>query len=148
MKKDVIKRKISWEEVKPDASLKEKDGWVNMILRWIVTKDTGSKHVTFGSTIFPPGASHELHTHPNAEEVLYVLEGKGIAISGKEKFEINPGDTVFIPTGDPHNLKNPSNNKPLTIIFVYAGAPSLSDAGYKPIKKDQNTSNLNANRTY
>ena len=81
LKTNKVKRKIVWNDVKPDTSLKDEDGWVKMILRCIVSEETGSEHVTFGRTIFPPGSSHEPHRHPNAEEIIYVLEGQGIAIS-------------------------------------------------------------------
>jgi uncharacterized RmlC-like cupin family protein len=40
-----------------------------MDVRWLVTSETvGATETVFGVTIFPPGAKHELHRHPNLQE--------------------------------------------------------------------------------
>lgn len=131
-----IKRLIHSNEIKGDKTLKTDDGWVKMDVKWLVSEDaSGSELCVCGRTIFGPGGgAHELHTHPNAEEVLYILKGHGIAISGDEEFEIGPGDCVFVPKNQTHFFKNTDPNEDLDTIWFYGGQPSLAKAGYKPIK--------------
>lgn len=53
-----------------------------------------------GLTVFPPGARHHHHRHPNAEEAQYLIKGSGIARVGDVDIEHGPGDTVFVPRGE------------------------------------------------
>ena len=73
-------------------------GWVDMDVRWLITKDSvGATKTVFGVTLFPPGARHELHRHPNAEEVEYLVSGSGIAYVGDDAVELGPDEAVFVP---------------------------------------------------
>jgi quercetin dioxygenase-like cupin family protein len=127
----VVKRKISLNDVKFDEQLSPDAGWVNLRLKWIVNEEVGATLGTFGYVEFLSGSSHELHRHPNADEVFYVLSGRGIVRSGDEVFEIAEGDTVFVPRGDPHSFQNSDESKPLVALFAYLGKPSLQKAGYE-----------------
>lgn len=119
--------------VKPDEMLEPEEGWINMELRWLIDENTvGSEFGTLGYTVFPPGSQHAPHVHENAEEYVMVVKGHGISSSGKNEYEVGPGDVVFIPKGEVHFTKNTSETEPLEIFFVYAGAPSLKKAGYTP----------------
>jgi len=95
----------------------------------------GAKNLTFGYARFEPRTSyHKKHFHPHAEEVFYILSGKGIGgvgTSGKE-VEIVKGDTVWVPQGAVHWLYNPFDEV-CEILFVYS-SPSLSAAGYEIIE--------------
>ncbi len=129
-----IVRKLNISQVEEDKNLREDDGWVRMHVQWLCTEETmGAQSLVLGRTVFEPGgAAHEYHTHPNAEEVLYVIKGNGIAISGDEEFEIGPGDVIFVPKGDRHFFKNTNDSEDLETIWIYGGAPSLKKAGYIP----------------
>jgi len=126
--------KVNVQSVKPDETLKPEHGWINMILRWIINEKTmNSEFGVLGYTIFPPGGQHAPHIHENAEEYVMIVKGHGISSSGEEEYEVGPGDVVFIPRGVVHFTKNTSETENLEIFFVYAGAPSLEKAGYKPV---------------
>jgi len=95
----------------------------------------GAEHLTFGYARFDPRTSyHKRHVHPNAEEVFYVLTGKGIGGVGEAaaEREIVRGDTVWVPRGAVHWLYNPFDD-PCEILFVYT-APSLAAAGYEVVE--------------
>ena len=95
----------------------------------------GAKELTFGYARFEPKTSfHKKHIHPYAEEVFYVLSGKGIGGVGEnaEEVEIVAGDTVWAPQGAVHWLYNPFE-EPCEILFVYT-CPSLSSAGYEIVE--------------
>ena len=41
-----------------DAALRAEDGWVDMDVRWLLTRETvGAEHSVFGITVFPLGRS-------------------------------------------------------------------------------------------
>ena len=50
---------------------------------------------------FSPGAKNVFHSH-TFEQVLYVIDGKGIVATEKEEYVVMPGTVVFIPPGERH----------------------------------------------
>jgi len=122
---------INANDVKP-APVGPKDGWVKMDIRFVLTEDvTGSDNLTFFRTIFPPGAAHERHTHPNADEFLYVISGNAAIGSEKEEYPAPAGTVQFIPKGKVHWLRNLDPGEPVVLVGGYLGAGNLSRAGYQ-----------------
>lgn len=46
------------------------------------------------------------HYHSNADNIYYVLEGTGRATVDGKTFDVGPGDTLFIPANEPHDVGN------------------------------------------
>jgi len=46
----------------------------------------------------------QLHSHPDFEEMWFVLEGKGQIICGDETYDVEPRDLVITPRGVPHKV--------------------------------------------
>ena len=123
--------KVHVDSFAPDGSLKAEDGWVNMNVKFLITRDTvGSSQTVFGITIFPPGAKHDIHRHPHAEETEYIVEGRGVARVGDDDVEMGPGDIVFVRADDYHGFYNTSDTDRAVMIWCYGGAASLAEAGY------------------
>lgn len=58
----------------------------------------------------PPGGNHvrELHTHPDAEELILISSGSGeIVLDGVRK-TVSEGDVIYIPPDAEHELRNDS----------------------------------------
>jgi quercetin dioxygenase-like cupin family protein len=128
--------KVSLDETPSDAGLPER-GWLQMDVRWLVTKETvGSTQTVFGVTIFPPGSKHEIHRHPNAEEVEYIVSGRGTAHVGADAVELGPGEAVFVPRNEYHGFENPSGEE-VVMAWCYAGAASLEEAGFVTRSEDE-----------
>jgi len=122
--------KLPIDEVPVDQVNTEATGWDNMTVRWIVTRDTvGSTHHVLGLTVFPPGARHHHHRHPNAEEAQHLVKGSGIARVGDVDIEQGPGDTVFVPRDEVHGFWN-NTDEEAVMIWTYGGAASLEEAGF------------------
>src|SRR5439155_1375433 len=122
--------KKAFETTPSDSALRAEEGWMDMDVRWLLTRDTvGAEHSVFGITVFPPGAKHDIHRHPNAEEFEYLVSGHGIARVGDADVELGPGEVVFVPTNDYHGFEN-TGDEPAFMIWGYAGAASLVEAGY------------------
>ncbi len=100
----------------------------------LVDKDTvGAEDITFAYCRFEAGtSSHKKHVHADAEEVLYILSGKGLSGIGDKEMEMSKGDTMFIPRGAVHWFYNPFD-EPVEMIFIYT-KPSLQSAGYKIVE--------------
>jgi quercetin dioxygenase-like cupin family protein len=107
-----------------------------MDVRWLVTETSvGSKDTVFGVTIFPPAARHEIHRHPNAEEVEYLISGTGIAYVDDDAIELGPGEAVFVPRNAYHGFENNSEGD-VVMAWTYAGAASLDAAGFVTRSED------------
>jgi oxalate decarboxylase/phosphoglucose isomerase-like protein (cupin superfamily) len=88
-------------------------------IKWLVTPgDISGAQSTFGEVVINPGKGHDRHNHPDAEEVLYVIEGTGHQTVGDSEFPIVAGDAVYIPRGVYHSTHNTSW-KTLRLIATY-----------------------------
>lgn len=130
--------KVSVHTTETSPGIPER-GWVDMDVRWLVTKDSvGSSKTVFGVTYFPPGAKHELHRHPHAEEVEYLVSGTGTAYVADDAIELGPGEAVFVPQNAYHGFENTSDAE-VVMAWYYAGAASLEDAGFVTQREDRET---------
>jgi oxalate decarboxylase/phosphoglucose isomerase-like protein (cupin superfamily) len=115
-----------------------KPGWVDMDVRWLVTRDSvGAETSVFGITYFPPGSRHEVHRHERAEEVEYLIGGEGVARVGDDDVVMGPGDAVFVPRNHYHGFRNTSATETAIMAWCYAGAASLEEAGYVTEDEDR-----------
>ena len=122
---------IHSEEVPRDESLTADRGWIEMDVRWLVTAETvGSTKTVIGRTVLKPGAKHDIHRHPNAEEWEYIISGSAIKHVGSESVHLGAGDVVFVPADVYHGLENASETEPVVSLWGYSGAASLEEAGY------------------
>lgn len=58
-----------------------------------------------------------LHMHEHHTESIYVLQGNGEMVLGKDTLFVQSGDFVFIPTQTPHSVKVRSA-EPLKVLSV------------------------------
>ena len=68
---------------------------------------------------FSPGAKLNYHTHP-AEQILYVLEGKGVLATKSEKHVVIPGTVIVIPPGEVH-MHGATEDSSFTHVAMYQG---------------------------
>src|SRR5258705_13318504 len=54
------------------------------------------------------GAVHPFHTHPEMDEIIYVLDGEMMQSLEKEKKVLRQGDSIFIQRGVEHGCVNES----------------------------------------
>jgi mannose-6-phosphate isomerase-like protein (cupin superfamily) len=61
--------------------------------------------------IFAPGGATPPNTHAVAQEVFYVLKGRGLAHADGLSQEIGPGDCFMLRPGTEHVVENPGPGK-------------------------------------
>ena len=54
----------------------------------------------------PVGVSTALHKHTLTEELYHIASGKGLMTLGEKQFDVTTGDTICIPPGTAHCIKN------------------------------------------
>jgi 3-oxoadipate enol-lactonase len=105
-------------------------------VRWVVGAHTGASLIAFGQSTYPCRATHENHLHPNAEEVVMVVSGRGTQIVGADRLDLAAGDICFIPRNTPHRITGTSEDEDLVILWAFGGAASIEEAGYVSLPDD------------
>jgi len=72
----------------------------------------------------PPGGCHAFHTHPNKEEVIYVIEGEAEHWVEMEKQSLGPGSSVYVPKSAVHATFNRGN---VDLKFIAIITPCSSE---------------------
>ncbi len=73
---------------------------------WLVSRGLGNSNtMTFGHVTIKAGQANPRHRHPNCDEILHLLSGRLEHSLGDERFLMEPGDSVSIPTGSWHNAR-------------------------------------------
>lgn len=91
-------------------------------LRWLANDQLLAGALqTLGICHIFPGQGNPRHYHPNCEEVLHVLAGRGRHSLDGQWVELRPGTTVRIPVGVKHNLINESEATMICMIAFSSG---------------------------
>ena len=96
-------------------------------LKWLISPAlTGAKHnsvcvirVLPGSTVKPA------HSHPEGEEVIYIIKGSGIVMVDGAIQPVDEGTAVLFPVGSVHMLQN-SGNVEMKVICFFSPPADLS----------------------
>ena len=84
---------------------------------------TAAEKFSAGMVKLEPGKGHTRHNHPGVEEILYVIEGKGLQMvergGTQVEREVEAGVLVHIPPGVFHSTIN-TGGGPLRILAVYS----------------------------
>lgn len=87
--------------------------------RLLLTAGTvGAQESCLGFSIFVPGTNTPQKIH-EAEELCYVLSGRGQLTVGSEVVEYAAGQALYIPPGVPHGVSNPYGAD-LVMVFVFS----------------------------
>ena len=96
-------------------------------IRELAGTPTGnSVNQSLAEAIVPAGAETEEHYHGASEEIYFFTSGAGVMKLGDEESEVSAGDTVVIPPGTPHKLRN-TGTEPLKLLCCCAPPYSHDD---------------------
>lgn len=85
----------------------------------------GNAAQSLAEAIVPAGQATRLHLHHRSEEIYHILQGEGVVTVGHAEHGVRPGDTVCIPPGTPHRLRNPG---PGELRLLCCCSPAYSHA--------------------
>jgi mannose-6-phosphate isomerase-like protein (cupin superfamily) len=91
----------------------------------------GKSQVVLMSLLPAQEIGMEVH---DGDQILYVVEGEGLAVLGGEEEEVEKGSLIFVPAGVQHNLTN-TEEKPLKLFTIYA-PPQHAAGTVQPTRKD------------
>jgi quercetin dioxygenase-like cupin family protein len=118
------------EDVPLERNLREDEGWIDMQVQFLIDgRSANSNGLVVGRTVLPPGARHERHLHPNCDEFLVVMSGRGEIYTNTGREPSVAGDVIYTPRGNWHGFDNTSDEDVL-LIWGWSGAASLEEAGY------------------
>ena len=118
-------------DVPLETGLAREEGWVDMQVQFLIDARRGrSDRLVVGRTVLRPGARHERHRHPHADEFLVVMTGRGEVYTDTGREPSEAGDVLFTPRGHWHGFDNTGEDDVL-LIWGWSGASSLAAAGYE-----------------
>ena len=125
------------DDVPLEQGLREDEGWVDMRVQFLIdARAAGSDQLVVGRTVLKPGARHERHLHPNCDEFLVVMSGRGEIHTNTGREPSKAGDVIFTPRGNWHGFDN-TGDEDVLLIWGWSGAGSLEAAGYAIPDADQ-----------
>jgi len=94
---------------------------LNMLDTKISSKDTNGDLVVFEQNGLTPNGGPPLHIHLYQDEFFYIVEGEYLFQVGDEKYEMKPGDTIFLPRNLPHAFLQLTEKGKVIVTFMPAG---------------------------
>ena len=98
----------------------------------INSEESGGTSCTM-EVISPPGDGANPHTHADADEQFYVLNGDVTFRVGEETYHASPGDVIFIPRGTVHSFKAGAAPAKMLATFTPGGIENFFRAMGTPI---------------
>lgn len=96
-------------------------------LTWLVgANEMPGSEQTFGVVTIYPGERNPLHSHPNCEELLYVVSGECEHLLGEETYRLGAGSVIRIPRGIKHWARCISD-EPLTAVIAFSSAYRVAE---------------------
>jgi len=113
--------------LKKEEIQKEDVGWGTLM--WLSSPTLNqAKSILIVEVEINPGGGHSFHTHPNQEEMIYVLDGQVEQWLEGEKRILGVGETVFVPANTVHASFNSTSRK---IRLLATLSPVIGPTGYE-----------------
>jgi len=116
---------VNIQNLKPDedprslrASVRDREKKILRDTYYLInSQNSPSKLLSMGHTTIYPTGTTTGHAHDDMEETYFVISGKGIMVIGDDEFEIEQGDSFYVPPGEFHTTYQ-RGNLPLVILWV------------------------------
>lgn len=89
-------------------------------LRWLCNDQLApGASQTLGICEISSGCRNPVHYHPNCEELLYMISGRGKHSYDDQTLTLEAGSTIRIPAGVKHNLAN-IGDEPIVCLIAFS----------------------------
>lgn len=92
--------------------------------RLVVWPGVGAWDANMNFVVMEPGEENRVHTHPESEDTIYILEGRGTVrdLASDTVLEFEAGQVIFVPVGIEHQVRGDRGTR-----VVSAGGPCPAD---------------------
>ncbi|WP_100611900.1 cupin domain-containing protein [Confluentibacter lentus] len=99
-------------------------------MRWLANEDSlKAKNLSVCVIRVLPGETvRPAHSHPNSEELIYIINGSGKVMIENEVGDVKTGSAILFEQGKIHMLKNTGDTEMKVICFF---APATNIDNYK-----------------
>ena len=85
-----------------------------------------SKDLVTRMNCYEPGQVTPLHMHPNDDEVVFCVEGRGaVTFEEREAVPLSPGAIVSLPAGLAHRIEAAADSRMVVVYTAKAGYTSV-----------------------
>lgn len=89
-------------------------------IKWLFSGQTApGAEQTLGHVVIQPGQKNPLHSHPNCEELLYLISGELDHSFEDKVYRLRPGDAIRVPAGVKHDARC-VGNEPAAMVVCYS----------------------------
>lgn len=113
--------KVNAGEARFGVHFKMKGITLNTLDIKISGSDTDNDLAVFEQTGLTPNGGPPLHIHPFQDEWFYVIEGEYLFQVGNDKYEMQQGDTIFLPRNVQHAFIQLSEKGKMIVSYLPAG---------------------------
>ncbi len=92
--------------------------------RVLIGKDDGADNFCMRMFELSKNGHSPLHSH-EWEHEIFVYSGKGAVFNNAEWFNVEAGDSIFIPGNEVHQIKNRGDDPFVFICLIPSGPPEL-----------------------
>lgn len=103
-------------------------GLLGRQMRWLVSNDTlkANNCSVCVIRVAPGEKCRPAHSHPNGEEVIYIIEGSGRVLVSGEVRSVSGGTAVLFPQGAIHMLQN-TGSEEMKVVCFFAPATGVDN---------------------
>ena len=113
--------KVNSGEARNGMHYKMKGITLNKLDCKISALDTDGALTVFEQNGFTPNGGPPLHIHLYQDEYFYIVEGNYLFQVGDEKYQMRPGDTIFLPRGVQHAFVQLTETAKVIVSYMPAG---------------------------
>ena len=85
-----------------------------------------SKDLVTRMNCYEPGQITPLHSHPNDDEVVFCVEGRGaVTFEARDAVPLSPGTIVSLPAGLAHRIEAAPDSRMVVVYTTNAGYTSV-----------------------
>jgi quercetin dioxygenase-like cupin family protein len=96
--------------------------WVHgSLFRFLVSGEETGGSCSAVEILVTPGNGAAPHSHPDANQQYYVLEGQLTFLIGHRTIQVGPGDLLYVPRGTLHAIQNSDTPARMITTFSPAG---------------------------
>lgn len=76
------------------------------LMYWVFWPGSGQNNLTLHYSVLKQGEAFNLHLHESSDDIISIIEGKGVVLTSNSEVPVMKGQSVYVPKGELHGFKN------------------------------------------